>query len=101
MASSQAGLLVVDCFECYGFLMKCLKSLLLLVVGFGAFSCIAVIWDPDIAIFGVQNRSFGRPGASISSPWKLFCQLGDTSEDRGSSKKHTWGYGSRFLMILK
>ena len=34
-----------------------------------AFLLIAVSLDMDIAILGVQNLSFGRPGAFIFPPW--------------------------------
>ena len=43
-----------------------------------SFSLIAVTSDTSISILGVQNLSFGRPGASVSPPWGPLCQLGDT-----------------------
>jgi len=65
---------------------------------FIAFSCTAVTLDKDIAILGVQNLSFGRPGTSILLPWGPFCQLGDTLGDHGSSRKDTWGSGTCSLV---
>ena len=52
---------------------------------------IVVTLDMDIAILGVRNLSFGRPGASTLAPWGAFLQLGDTLEDNGSNRKDTWG----------
>ena len=45
------------------------------------FALIAVTLDTNIGIFGIQNLSFGRPGASILPPWGPFCQLADTRGD--------------------
>ena len=36
---------------------------------------IVVTLDTDIAIVGVQNLSFARPGASTLAPWEPFWQL--------------------------
>ena len=62
---------------------------------FIAFSLIAVTLDMGIAMLGVQNLTFGRPGASIFPSWGPFCQLGDTLGEHGSSRKDTWGSEAR------
>ena len=93
------SLLVVGCFECFGFPVKCAETSWLLEVGFYCFS-IAVSLETSFAISGMQNLSFGRAVASILPPWGTFCQLGDTLGDHGSSRKDTWGSEARFLVIL-
>ena len=72
----------------------------LLEVGFYGFPFIAVTLDTNFVILGVQNLSFGRPGASILPPWGPSCQLEDTLGDHGSSRKDTWEPRTRFLVIL-
>ena len=56
-----------------------------------AFLFIAVTLDMNIVILGMQNLSFGRPGASTFAPSGPFWQLEDTLGDHGSSRKDTWG----------
>ena len=65
-----------------------------------AFSFVSVTLETDIVLLGVQNLSFGRPGAFILPAWVPFGQIGDTQGDHGSSRKDTWGSGTRCLMIL-
>ena len=91
-ASSAAllSLLVFVCFEFLGSPVKCAEAGWLLEDIFMAFF-IAVSLDMDIVILGVQNVSFGRPGASTLASWEPFWQLGDTLGDQRSSKKDTWG----------
>ena len=99
-SSALLSLLVVGCFECFGFTVKCVDASWLLEVGFYGFPFIAVTLDKNFVILGVQNLSFGRPGASISQPWGPFCQLEDTLGDHGSSRKDKWEPGTRFLLVL-
>ena len=66
---------------------------------FMAFSRIVVARNVDIVILGVQNLSFGRPGASTFPPWDPFFQLGDTLGDHGNSRNDTLGSRARLLMI--
>ena len=77
------GLLVVGCFECFGFPVKCAEASWLLEVGFLVYPVTAVTLDTNFAILGVQNLSFAKPVASILPPWGPFCQLGDTRGDHG------------------
>ena len=76
-------MLVVGCFECFGFPVKCAEASYFLEVVFMVFPLVAVTWDTIFIILGVRNLSFDRPGASIFSPRGPFCQLGDTREDHG------------------
>ena len=62
------SLLVVGCFECFGFPVKCAEATCFLEVVFVVFPLVAVTWDTIFIILGVQNLSFDRPGASIFSP---------------------------------
>ena len=66
-----------------------------------AVSFIAITLDTDIAILVVRNLSFGRPGASIVPLWEPFSQPGDTLGDHWSSRKDTWGSGTRLLVTLR
>ena len=62
-------------------LLKCVLSRWCLDVGFQIiFFQITLIWETDIVIFGIQNQSFGMPGASTLAPW------GTMGRSRG-----TWG----------
>ena len=70
--------MVVGCFECFGFLVKCMEASWLLEVVFADFSIYSCYLGHEFCYFGVPNLSFGRPAASILPPWGPFCQLGDT-----------------------
>ena len=59
---------------------------------FMVFPVTAVALDANFVILDVQNLSFGRLVASFLPPWGLFCQLGDSLGDHGSSRGDTWGY---------
>ena len=72
------SLLVSGRFEFVGFPVKCAESGWHLEVTFIAFPLRAVILDVDIASLGVQNLSFGRPGASTLATRGAFWQLRDT-----------------------
>ena len=80
-------LLVVKCFEFFGFPVKCAEASWLLEFSFMEPLLIAVTLDTDIVISGVQNISFGMPGASTLAPLGSSLaseeHLGGASEQQG------------------
>ena len=77
-ASSSAllSLLVVGCFECFGFPVKCAEASCLWKSFFMVFPLVAVTWNTNFAILGVPNLYFYMPGASIFHPGDRFVSLG-------------------------
>ena len=88
------SLLVVACFECFGFPVKCVEASWLVELGFYCFSSTAVTLDTNFAILGVQNLSFGgllppfyHPGdhfVSLGTPWGT---MGAAGRTRGGPKQ--------------
>ena len=85
------GFVVVGCFECFGFLVKCAEASWLLEIGFYCiftYSC----------YLGHGNCYLGFPKSIIWQAWCFnltilgpFCQLGDALEDHGSIRNDTLG----------
>ena len=63
---------------------------------FLVFPLLAVTWDTNFVILGVQSISFDRPGASILLLGTIFVSWGHS---RGPWKD-TWGPRTRFSVIL-
>ena len=57
------GLLVFECFDFFGFPVKCAEARWLLEVSFMDLLLIAVTSDENIAFLSIQDVSFGRAGA--------------------------------------
>ena len=68
-------MLVVGCFECFGFLVKCAEASCFLEVVLRVFPLVAVTWDMFFIILGVQNLSFDRPVPPFSYPEDHFVSL--------------------------
>ena len=68
--------MVVGCFECFGFPVKCVEASWLLEVDFMVFPFVAVTSNTSFAILGIPNLLSYMPGASISHPGDHFVSLG-------------------------
>ena len=99
LAEVPCWILVFRRFEFFGLTVKCVEAGSHLEVGCHSIFMCSCYFGHGYYYFGVQNLSFGRPGASISAPWGPFWQLQDTLGDHGSSRKDTWGPGTRFSLI--
>ena len=78
-------------------LLKCVLARWFLDVGFQIiFFQITLILETDIVTFGVQNQSFGMPGASTLAPWGPW----DDPGAPGGSGKEILGSRLGFLSIL-
>ena len=93
-------MVVVGCFECFGFPVKCVEASWLLELVFYCFSSYSCYFGHEFCYFGCPKPIIWRPVASILPPWGPFCHLGDTLGDHGSSRKDTWVSEARFLVIL-
>ena len=83
------SLLFFRFFAFFGFPVKCAEAGCLVELRF--------ILDMYIVILGVQNVSYGKPGASTLAPSEPFLLLGDTLGGHQSSRKDTWVPESHFL----
>ena len=71
------------CFEFLGFPVECVEAGCWSLV-FRAFLLIAVTSDMAIAVLGVQNLPFGKPGAFTSTPGAILA-LGDALGTMGAA----------------
>ena len=86
--------LLVGCFECFGFPVKCVEKVGFWGLVFIVFPVTAVTLDTNFAILGVQNLSFGgllppfyHPGdhfVSLGTPWGT---MGAAGRTRGGPKQ--------------
>ena len=87
------------CFESFGFPVNCAEVGWLLEVGFIGLLVIDGT-DMDIDSSGVQNLSFGRPGASTFGTLETILAAGVHPAGPWSNREDTWGSGTKFLLIF-
>ena len=81
-------------------LLKCVLARWFLDVSFHViFLGMIVNSEMDSVIFGAQNLSLGRPGASIFAPWGTILAPWAVVGDHGSSRKDTSEFGIGFVSI--